>query len=256
MRRMFRNASYLSTAVLLITQLSFEVAVIKPTPPGYRGGKFTTMQGAHQFQVRNYNVKDMIAAAYNLPKPAIIGGPAWIYSDAYDIDAVTSGDARPTSAQQMSMLRTLLTERFKLKTHHEQKELSVFELNIARDGIRLKQSAASPEDTSNIISRMFPNHVQLPARNVTMAEFVSELQSILGRPVLDKTKLSAKYDFDLEWARDDAQFGGALPPVDPNFHEKPDLFTAMQEQLGLRLSATKRLVEVVIVDSADRPSEN
>jgi uncharacterized protein (TIGR03435 family) len=99
------------------------------------------------------------------------------------------------------------------------------------------------------------NRVQLPARNVTMTQFASMLQrAVVNRPVLDKTNLSAKYDFDLEWTRDETQFGG-IPLAVVDTPPKPDLFTALQ-QLGLRLQASRGPVDVVFIDRADRPSEN
>src|SRR6185503_7550941 len=114
---------------------SFEVAAIKPTPPDYRGGRFATMQGAHQWVERNYTVKYMVAAAYNLPPRLISGGPVWIDTDAYDIDAVTPGETRPSLDDQWSMLRSLLRDRFKLTFHREQRELSVYALGVDKNGL-------------------------------------------------------------------------------------------------------------------------
>ena len=233
-------------------KLSFEVAAIKPTAPDFRGGRFMTMQGAHQFVVRNYTLKFMVATAYNLPPRAVSGGPAWVNSDLYDIDAATPGDARPNTQQQLSMLRTLLADRFNLTFHHEKRDLPVYELTVARGGAKLKQSAPSSEEY--LINRVFPDRVFLPARSVTMAQFASMLQrSVLDRPVLEKTGLQGKYDFDLEWAPDETQFDGLLTIPNP---QKPDLFSAMQQQLGLRLQGSNGAVDVIVIDRVDRPSEN
>jgi uncharacterized protein (TIGR03435 family) len=101
---------------------------------------------------------------------------------------------------------------------------------------------------------MFPGRVQLPARNATMSQFASLLQrSVLDRHVLDKTELTGRYDFDLEWTPDDTQFGGLLPPAPATDNPKPDLFAAMQQQLGLRLQTSKGLVDVIVIDRAERP---
>lgn len=236
---------------------AFEVATIKPTAPDYRGGRFITMQGAHQFVARNYTLKFMVAAAYDLPPRTISGGPEWIDSERYDILAVTPGDVRPSLDQQMLMLRTLLAERFKLTIHREQKALSIYELTVAKNGSRLKESTASPEEPPVLINRVFPGRILLPARNATMMQFASMLQrSVLDRSVLDKTGLSGKYDFDLEWTADDTQFGGQLPTPLPDTPPKPDLFSALQEQLGLRLESARAPVDVIVIDGVERPSEN
>jgi uncharacterized protein (TIGR03435 family) len=236
---------------------SFEVATIKPTPPDWRGGRFTVMQGAHQFVARGYTLKYMVAAAYSLPPRSISGGPSWIDSDSYDILAATPGEVRPNVDEQMLMLRTLLANRFQLAYHTEHKEAAIYALTIARNGMKLKESTAPPDEPPQLISRVFPgDYIQLPARNATMAQFAAMLQrAVFNRPVLDKTGLSGKYDFDLEWTPDDTQFDGKMPPIKPDNSGKPDLFAAMQ-QLGLRLESSKGPVELIVIDRVERPSEN
>ena|SRR5688572_20189612 len=237
--------------------LSFEVATIKPADPEDRSGRFITMQGARQFVARNYSTKFMIAAAYNLPPRLISGGPSWIDTEFYNIVAATPGSVRPNLDDQMSMLRTLLADRFKLSFHREKRELSNYELTVARSGAKLKKSEAPATDLPVLVNRIFSSYVILPARNATMAQFTSMLQrSVVDRPVVDKTGLSERYDFDLEWTADDSQFGGALPPVNPDIPRKPDLFAALQQQLGLRLESAKGPVEVLVIDSIEKPSDN
>jgi uncharacterized protein (TIGR03435 family) len=101
------------------------------------------------------------------------------------------------------------------------------------------------------------NHVLLPARKVTMAQFAAMLQrAVIDRAVVDKTGLAAKYDFDLEWTRDESQFGGKIPLAKVDIPPKLDLFAAMQEQLGLRLQSARGPVEVLVIDRVERPTEN
>jgi uncharacterized protein (TIGR03435 family) len=241
---------------------SFEVAAIKPTALDWSGGRFVRMQTAQQFVARGHALKTLIAAAYNLSPKAISGGPAWIDSDRYDILAKTPGGVRPNLDEQMSMLRKLLAERFSLTFHREQKELSIYALAVGKNGLRLKESMwlpdASPEGPPPLIFVVSPQLVRLPGRSATMAELASVLQrAALDRPVVDKTGLSGRYDFDLEWTPDETQFGGALGRS-PNADEapKPGLFAAIQQQLGLRLEATKGPVEALVIDRAERPTEN
>jgi uncharacterized protein (TIGR03435 family) len=236
---------------------AFEVATIKPTPPDYQGGRFIRMQSAHVFAAKNYTLKAMVAAAYNLNPRAISGGPVWTDSDCYDIVASAPNEVRPSLDEQMSMLRKLLADRFRLTFHRERKELSIYTLTIAKNGPKLKETTAAPEEPPVLINRILPGRVLLPARNATMAQFASMMQrAVLDRPVVDKTGLSGRYDFELEWTPDDTQFGGQGPPGAPEIPLKPDLFAAMQQQLGLRLEAAKGPAEVLVIDQVARPSEN
>jgi uncharacterized protein (TIGR03435 family) len=234
----------------------FEAATIKPTSPDERA-RYMIMQGAHQFVGKGYTLRFLVSAAYNLPPKAISGGPGWADVDRYDILAATPGETRPTVDEQMAMVRTLLKERFNLSFHTEPKEFSVYVLTVAKGGIKLKE-AATPDTQPQLVSTVWPgDRIVMPARNATMAQFASTLQrAVLDRPVLDKTALPAKYDFDLEWTYDDSQFGGNLPPIAPQNSGKPDLFAALQQQLGLKLDASKAAIDTIVIDSVKKPSEN
>ena len=247
----------LALGISLAQNPAFEVATIKPSTPDRRG-RFITMQSAHQFVATNYTLRYMVAAAYNLPPRLISGGPSWSDSDPYDILAATPGEKRPSLDEQMSMLRNLLNDRFKLTFHREQKELPVYTLITGKAGVKLKESAAVPDESPVLVNQVFPSEkILLPARNATMAQFASMLQrAVLDRPVLDKTDLTGRYDFDLEWTPDETQFGGNLPPINPDNAHKPDLFAALQQQLGLRLESGRGQVDVIIIDRVERPSEN
>lgn len=239
----------------------FEVASIKPTAPDWSGGRFIRMQGAHQLVARNHALKTLIAAAYNLTPRAISGGPTWVDSDHYDILAETPSEIRPNLDEQMSMLRKLLADRFKLTFHREQKEFSVYALTVAKNGSKLKESTVSPDSfpagPPPLVLVVSPQSIRLPGRNATMAELASVFQrAALDRPVIDKTGLSGRYDFDLEFTPDETQFDGAFAGRASADDAKPGLFTAIQEQLGLRLEPTKGPVDALVIDHVERPSEN
>jgi uncharacterized protein (TIGR03435 family) len=236
---------------------SFEVATIKPVDPDAKSGRYITMQGNNRFVERSYTLKLLIAAAYDLNPRTISGGPSWIESDHYDILAVTPGEVRPTRAEQMTMLRGLLAERFQLTFHREPKVFSIYELQVAKGGAKLKESAPGSADPPSVgPGVVYPQRVVLPARNATMGEFASLLQrAILDRPVVDKTGLSGRYDFDLEWAPDETQFGGGVPAASSDAPSAP-LFSAIQQQLGLKLAATTGPVDALVVDKVERPSAN
>jgi uncharacterized protein (TIGR03435 family) len=218
------------------------------------------MLSTTEFAAKNHALKTLIAAAYNLSPRAISGGPAWVDSDRYDILARTPGGARASLNEQMSMLRKLLADRFHLTFHREQKELRAYALTTAKGAPKLKESTestdASPQGPPPLIFVVSPQLVRLPGRNATMSELVSVLQRVaLDHPVLDRTGLTARYDFDLEFTPDDTVFGGTLGNGGDD-STKPGLFAAIQQQLGLRLEATRGLVEVLVIDHVERPSEN
>ena len=195
---------------------AFEVATVKPVDSA-SSGRYINMHGTNRFVEKDYTLKLLIAAAYDLNPRTISGGPAWVGSDHYDILAVTPGDMRPTHDEQMSMLRSLLTDRFKLTFHREPKVFSIYELQVAKNGPKLKASTAGPNEPVVVgPGVVYPQErIVLPGRNATMGNFVSLLQrAILDRPVVDQTGLCGSYDFDLEWAPDETQFGGgaARPP--------------------------------------------
>lgn len=237
---------------------AFEVASIKSADPAVPG-RWIRMLSANRFEARNHAVRTLIAAAYDLSPQAILGGPAWVDADRWDILAKTPGEVRPNLDEQMAMLRALLRDRFRLAFHRETKELPIYTLTVAKGGAKLTKSAVSPDATPQgpplLAFVMAPNVIRLPARYVSMAELASVLQrSPLDRPVVDKTDLQGRYDFDLAFSPDERLWGGAVRrPENP---DKPDLFDALQEQLGLRLQATKGAVEAFVIESVERASAN
>jgi uncharacterized protein (TIGR03435 family) len=243
--------------------VSFEVATIKPTPLSeYSCGRYLRMQSAHQFQAKAYTVNGLIAAAYDLTSRAVLGGPPWAESDRFEILAVTPGETRPAQDDQIAMLRKLLTDRFGLAFHREKKEFSIYELTVAKTGPKLIASQAPPDQSPTLTSTVYPaasggiDKIVMPARNATVSQFASILQrAIVDRPVVDTTGISGRFDFDLEWTPDESQFGGNLQPGPPD-NAKPSLYTAIEQQLGLRLQAAKGPVEALVIERVERPSEN
>jgi uncharacterized protein (TIGR03435 family) len=259
-----RVAWLLFAPVLLFSQATrpaleaFEVATIKPAVDS--PGRYIRMQSVNRFYAKGFTLNALVAAGYSLTPRAISGGPAWTDSDRYDILASTPGDVQPNLDEQMAMLRKLLTDRFQLTFHREPKELPIYAITVAKGGPKLKESTALPGTLPELINVVYPEekggvHILLPARNATVVQFAAMMQrTVLDRAVVDQTGLSGTYDFDLEWTPDESQFGGNLPRSVES--TKPSLFTAMQEQLGLRLEATKGPVQALVIDRVERPSEN
>jgi uncharacterized protein (TIGR03435 family) len=149
------------------------------------------------------------------------------------------------------MLQVLLADRFKLKFHHEMKPLAAYALVLGKNGAKMK--ARTPGDGGPGFRLVFQG-AHLPGRNASIGQLAFVLQAqVLDRPVLDRTGLTANFDFDLSWMPNENQFGGrgAAIPADP---ESPDIFTAVQDQLGLKLERQKGPVDVLMIEQAERPS--
>ena len=234
----------------------FEVATIKAVDPQPKDGRFFKMEGINRFVAKSYTLKLLIAAAYDLNPKAITGGPSWIDSSKFDINAVTPGDVRPTRDEQMSMLRALLMDRFALSFHREEKDFSIYVLTLAKDGPKLKDSGGSAHDPTSVISTVYPDHILMPARNASMRDFTAVLQrAVLDRPVVDKTGLTGRYDFDLDWAQSEREFGGEIEAA-PASASSPPFVTALEQELGLKLMATRGPAEAFVVEKAEKPSAN
>jgi uncharacterized protein (TIGR03435 family) len=234
---------------------SFEVATIKPTKPDeqrkllvVRGGRFETV---------NTTVSDLITFAYGVQSKQIIGAPAWFDADKYDITAKPDIEGQPSVQQLKSMLQKLLADRFKFTFHRDKKELSVYALTVVKTGPKLNKNDGDPNGLPGLFFRGLGN---LNVRNATMGDFTHLMQeAVLDRPVIDQTGLSGKYDFTLNWTPDDSQFGGMgakVPPPTDSTNPPPNLYTAIQEQIGLKLDATKAPADVLVIDRLEKPSDN
>jgi len=239
---------------------SLEVATIKPSEPG-RQGKGFGFRGT-QFVTFNTNMNDLIAFAYGLHAKQIIGAPDWFGTELFDIDGKPDVPGRPNLKQMGSMVQKLLTDRCALKFHHEQKELSVYAVRLAAGGPKMTKTTAGPNDPQGFGFRGLGD---LIVRNLSMPEFATWMQSgVMDRPVVDQTGLKDKYDFTLKWTPDDSQFaqfrgvtgGPAPPPAGDNPNAPPSLYTAVQEQIGLKIEATKAPDDVIVIDHVEKPSPN
>jgi uncharacterized protein (TIGR03435 family) len=233
----------------------YEVATIKLSNPDERGGGFT-LQGRH-LVARNFTVEGLITLAYNLHETQLIGGPDWMKTDHFDLDVLPDHEGLPSLEQARGIVRKLLADRFALKFHEETKELSVYVLSGAKTGPKFAKSSSDPSSPPGMGGP--PGRMMM--RNGTMAEFAMVMQGVLDRPVVDQTGLKDRYDFTLRWTPDESQYGGRIPP--PNSGDNsaaadapPPLFTAIQEQLGLKLDAMKAPAKVMVIDSVAKPTAN
>ena len=235
----------------------FEVATIRPSNPNMPGRQF--MAKGHEFLTINTTLNDLITFAYGLHIRQVVGTPAWAGTDKYDLDGKVAGESQPNDAQWKIMIQKLLVDRFQLTFHREPRELPVYELTVAKDGPKLTPSKADPASLPGMGFRGFGN---MPVSNATMTDFAAMMQGmVLDRPMIDHTGLQGRYDFVLQWTPDDSQFIGMRPPGmtsagSDNPNAPPSLFTAIQEQLGLKLESAKASVDVMVIDHVERPSAN
>lgn len=243
------GAAPLATAV----SPEFEAATIKPVKEP-DPNRMNDRTDGRRFTTRNTTLRDLMLMAYGVDRQQIAGGPAWIVADEYDVDAV-AGEGQMADHRE-EMLQRLLADRFHLTFHREQRELSVYVLTIAKGGPKLK--AADPNVPSNGASCQRPGVCTFMGE--PLAHFARWMGFVvLDKPVSEKTGLSGTFDFTLNWTPDESQFAGmgirVPPPVD-NPNAPPGLFTAIEEQLGLRLEPQKIPSEVLVIDHVERPSEN
>lgn len=237
---------------------SFDVATVKPSTPG-RPGKGFGYDG-HHFRTFNTNMNDLIAFAYGMHAKQVVGAPDWFGSDLFDIEGVPDVEGRPNQKQMQSMVKKLLADRFKLKFHNDKRELSVYVISVASGGMKAKESTAAPNDPPAFFFRALGD---LTVRNQTMADFATWMQSgVMDKPVVDQTGLTGRYDFHLKWTPDDSQFaqfrgaGVNVPPPTDDPNAPPSLYTAIQEQVGLKMSPGKAPDDVMVIDGAEKPTAN
>ena len=273
-----------------VSKPSFEVASVKHNTSGDNPVSIMNQPGG-RFVATGIPLKFLMTFAYRVRDFQISGGPDWITSDRWDIEGRAeegsiprpTGPPDPNVPDPMSILvQSLLEDRFQLKFHRETKEFPVYELSIAKGGPKIKlsedQTPFRPPErgapTPPLPQRGGPmprysmrmGRGDLEAVALPLSSFIQTLSQQLGRRVMDKTDLKGLYDIKLQWTPDAGQGGGPFgpfgpgpggpeppPPADPS---GPSIFTALQEQLGLRLESTKGPVDVLVIDSVGRPSEN
>jgi uncharacterized protein (TIGR03435 family) len=248
---------------------TFEVATIKPSDPNKVLPPMLQFP-LGSFQATGMTLRQFIAMAYQLPfdTPQIIGGPPWISSERFDVmakydDSVAAQISKLPANQQRGPYRTmvehLLADRFKLRIHRETRELPSYTLVLANSGAKLKLGVIESNLPDNVPQSRIavPGSGSLAGHNASLemlTKVLSAQSEIGGRSVVDKTGLSGSYDFTLKWSPDATN--GAPSAAAEIQKDLPSLFTALQEQLGLRLTSGKSPLEVIVVDSAEPPSEN
>jgi uncharacterized protein (TIGR03435 family) len=218
---------------------AFEVASIKPSlePPG---SVVAISESKGGMSAKNVTLKRCIRGAYDIPESQVVGGPKWTDEDRYTIEAKT---AAPSGDHElMLMLQTLLAESFKLVLHQEQRTIQGYRLAPAKG--RIKAPASAPDSGSVGHSQ----RGRIDARGCNMAQLALKLAQVLQQPVVDATGIGGRFDLKLEWTPDEVRA--------KQTSDGPSIFTALQEQLGLKLEAAKVSAKVLVIDSAEKPAAN
>lgn len=238
---------------------AFEVATIKPSNPETPGQAINVGRGGgNAFTTLNTPLFELVKFAYALHGSQLVGGPSWMESEKFDILAKPDTPGIPNATQLRAMVKVLLAERFGLVFRREKKELSAYVMTVDKAGVKMAKVEGNRGNLPGFGGRG-PGAVGV--RNSTMAEFAEFMQArILERPVVDQTGLTDRYDFTLEWRPEAAQLaamaGPNAPALPPNVEDRPDLLTAMRQQLGLKVESGKAPVEVLVIEKVTKPTEN
>ncbi len=236
------------------SRMEFEVASVKPSEnPAMM---FVVLPGG-RLTARSVPLRFIIRTAYQLQNDQIIGGPEWLDRDRFDLTARATDPATPVR-DALWMLQTLLADRFKLTVHREQRELPVYALVVGRPvgsapGLR---PTVCPDPEIDLREQRPCANIANPRnalnlRGMPVAQLLPMLAAIVNRVIIDRTELTGRYDMELTWTPEPpAAPAGAPAPTDAS---APNIFTAVQEQLGLKLESTRAPIEVLVVDRVERP---
>jgi len=257
-----RQLLMMAASCFVLKGQQFEAASIKPSAPMEMGRVNVGVQmlPGGRISMSGVTAKNLIQQAYGVREFQIVGGPGWLGLERYDITAKPEGAA--TQDQVKVMMQALLADRFKLQFHRETKELPTYALVVAKGGPKFHESEVVPEGSDKPTgARMTMERGRFSVQSAPVAALANQLGQVLGQSVIDKTGLTGNYDFKLEWTPDEgserrmirAPGGDSPTPADA---AGPSIFTALQDQLGLKLESTKGPVEILVIDRAEKPSEN
>lgn len=227
----------------------WDVVAVKPDDP------YSTETGfwIHErgLEIKGKTAEQLLLYGYGLHESQALNAPEWMRTERWYIKGVAGVPGQPNREQMGSLVRKLLAERFGLVVHHEQREMRVFALAVAKGGPKMTPSADDPNAQMHENDSQSGGQATMRVKNVSMGELTGMLMRMfLDRPVVDQTGLTRRYDFELKWTQDETR----VPAADAD--APPGLFTAIQEQIGLKLEPTKGPADVLLVDHVEKPSAN
>ncbi len=223
---------------------SYEVVTVKPSDPADQSQGFQT-RGRRVIAARNQSVISLIMFAYGVHKKQIVDAPAWL-DERFDVNGVPDVEGEPNLPQMQHLFQGVLADRFKMRFHREKRNMPIYALRVLKGPVKISMSKdqdAVPDQTGNGSS----SEQTMVFTNNTMDDFALGMQYFMDRPVVNQTELSGRWDFKLRWS-----FG--LVPKSSS--DVPGMFTAIQEQAGLKLEATRGAAEVLVIQQVAKPPEN
>jgi uncharacterized protein (TIGR03435 family) len=225
----------------------WDVVTVRPTDPTVTNASIQ-MKG-REFVLENRTVETLLLVGYGVHKKQIVNAPDWIRTERWDVRGVPDVPGQPSLRQMQTLARKLLAERFGLVTHIEKREMEVYALTVAKSGEKMTPSASDPNGLPDENDRENGGVRAMQAANISMPDVALMMKFFMDRPVVDQTGLTGRYDFRFQWTFDESRV-----PTDGS--APPGLFTAIQEQLGLKLEPVKAQTDVLVVDKVERPSAN
>jgi uncharacterized protein (TIGR03435 family) len=225
----------------------WEVVTVKPTDPKENNANMG-MDG-RQFIMTNRSVETLFLMGFSVHKKQIANAPDWVRTERWDIRGVPDVPGQPSLRQMQTLARKVLKERFGLVEHTEKREMEVYALTVTKGGQKMTPSAGDPNGVPNENDRENGGVRTMRVTNMSMQELSLVLKFFLERPVVDQTGLTGRYDFLMQYTFDESR-----APMEGN--APPTIFTAIQEQLGLKLEAVKAQADVLVVDKVERPGAN
>jgi uncharacterized protein (TIGR03435 family) len=225
----------------------WDVVTVKPSDEEGNNSGFHS-QG-RRMTIQHRTVKDMLVIGYGMHAKQLAGMPGWAESDRWDVEGVVDVEGKPDLAQLQSLVRKILAERFGLRAHTERREMGVYAITVTKGGPKLKKSASDPNGSMSENDNDNGGQRTMHITNATMGDLALVMKYAADRPVVDQTGLTGRYDFQMKWTSDDSK-----APTDGT--AAPGLFTAVQEQLGLKLEPVKAAADVLVIDKVERPGAN
>jgi uncharacterized protein (TIGR03435 family) len=225
----------------------WEVATVKPSDPNDANGQHIRLRGRH-VMLLDTTVEQFLLLGYGVQLSQLANEPAWVKTERWDVDGVPDVEGEPSWRQLQGMMRKILAERFGLQLHHEPRQMPVFALTVSKGGPKMIANTSDPngwmdQQNGGTGGRHFET-----LKNTSMSDLALILQFHVDRPVIDQTGLKGRYDFKLQWTVDETQ---TTTPDAP-----PGLFTAIQDQIGLKLEPVKAPADVLVIDKVERPGAN
>jgi uncharacterized protein (TIGR03435 family) len=225
----------------ILTAQSFDVVSVRPNTTG--AGRSSERTNSGHVMAENITPSSMIQQAFGIRPSQIEGAPGWIETDKYDLNATTGTTKDLNDVELQPYWESLLATRFRMKYHRETKETQIYSLTVAKGGARMTENTAGGDTSTHLTNNA--QHSSLTSTHISMPNFAGLLAKKLDRTVLDKTALTGAYDLKLEWSPDLSTDTGSA-----------SIFTALQDQLGLKLESGKGPVEIIVIDNLEKPTEN